>query len=169
MSMEPEHRNELCALRIHLRDRHTKLRCCSIVVLVAACIVGLSTNDARAVFGAQVPAGALIVLIGLTGWIAFWVLESHMVRELLGESPGTALTIDNRWRTGFYLAGALVLILTGGAIGSAGVPTTPFRHPPASPILVPCPPPVGESPVPASKLWQPQGLRPTVGGDDAFV
>lgn len=151
MSIEPEHRDEHFALRIHLRDIHTKLRCCSIVVLVGACIFGLSTNDDRPILGAQVPVGALIVLIGLTGWIAFWVLECHLVRDLMRASPSTTVAVDNRWRTGFYSAGALVLILMGGAIGSAGVPTTPFRHQPGiSPTLVPCPPPVGESPVPAA-------------------
>jgi len=82
MSIEPEHRNELFALRNHLRDILAKLRCCSIVVLVGACIFGLSTNEARPILGAQVPVGAVIVLIGLAGWSAFWVLESHLVREL---------------------------------------------------------------------------------------
>ncbi|MBA2306139.1 MAG: hypothetical protein H0W08_26410 [Acidobacteria bacterium] len=89
-------------------------------------------------------------MIGLTGWIAFWVLERHLVRELMRASR-TSTVVDNRWCTAFYSAGALVLILMGGAIGSAGVPTTPFRLPPGmSPTLVPCPPPVGESPVPAA-------------------
>jgi hypothetical protein len=89
------------SVQMHFNEICMKIRNTAITMLVGA--IGLAAYSTKEmmeveVFGFRVQIGALIAIVGLVGWAAFWSMDRHWYHMFLRAAGVHAGSIETRWR-----------------------------------------------------------------------